>query len=82
MDDDLEIVEEVINPTVTKQLSLDVSQEMRNAILETLVKENPNLHGKKLNFNIVSKQVGQSFRNPSRCNFSYSSFEEKASASE
>ena len=53
MDDDLEIVEEVINPTVTKQLSLDVSQEMRNAILETLVNENPNLHGNKLNLNIL-----------------------------
>jgi len=77
MDDDLEIVEEVINPTVTKQLSLDVSQEMRNAILKTLVKENPNLHGKKLNLNIVSKQVGQSFRNPSRCNFSYSILKRK-----
>merc|ERR1719300_1601905 len=77
MDDDLEIVEEVISSTVTKQLSLDVSPEMRNAILERLVKENPNLHGKKLNLNIASKQVGQSFRNPSGFNFSYSILKKK-----
>jgi len=79
MDDDLEIVDEVISPTAAKQLSLDVSQEMRNAILERLVKENPNLQGKKLNLNIQSNynQVGKTYRNPTKCNFSYSIVKKK-----
>jgi len=79
MDDDLEILDEVISPTAAKQLSLDVSQEMRNAILERLVKENPNLQGKKLNLNIQSNynQVGKTYRNPSKCNFSYSIVKKK-----
>ena len=77
MDDDLEIVDEVINPTAAKQLSLDVSQEMRDAILERLVKENPNLRGKKLNLNILSNQVGKTYRNPTKCNFSYSIVKKK-----
>jgi len=77
MDDDLEIVDEVISPTAAKQLSLDVSQEMRNAILERLVKENPNLRGKKLNLNILSNQVGKTYRNPTKCNFSYSIVKKK-----
>jgi len=77
MDDDLEIVDEVISPNAAKQLSLDVSQEMRNAILERLVKENPNLRGKKLNLNILSNQVGKTYRNPTKCNFSYSIVKKK-----
>jgi len=77
MDDDLEIVDEVIRPNAAKQLSLDVSQEMRNTILERLVKENPNLRGKKLNLNILSNQVGKTYRNPTKCNFSYSIVKKK-----
>merc|ERR1719259_1281783 len=77
MDNDLEIVDEVISPNAAKQLSLDVSQEMRNTILERLVKENPNLRGKKLNLNILSNHVGKTYRNPTKCNFSYSIVKKK-----
>jgi len=71
MDDDPEIVEEVIFPSSPKQLSLNVPQKVKNAILEKLMRENPNLHGKKLNLNIVSSQVGFSNKHPNY-NFSYS----------
>jgi len=76
MDDDPEIVEEVICPSSPKQLSLNVPQKVKDVILEKLMRENPNLHGKKLNLNIVSSQVGFSNKNPNY-NFSYSIMKKK-----